>query len=119
MNFYILLLSFFTLVYSLGKQGDGQDDTPTTTTSQTIVWVTTTINGQLVTISTYYSQKFTTSSADIAVQSGEIGLGTISGSVGGIREYSQVTITPSGGVGSGAGTGAGLLGLVAVVIGLI
>ncbi|EGW33694.1 uncharacterized protein SPAPADRAFT_48818 [Spathaspora passalidarum NRRL Y-27907] len=118
MKFYILLLSLLTLVYSLGKQDDGQDQQTTTTTQQTIVWVTTTINGQLATLSTLYSQKFTEKATGTTeVQSGQIGLGTISGSVGGIREYTSVTITPTAGA---AGTsGAGLLGLFAVVVGLI
>lgn len=83
-------------VFALANQNDGGDDDSKTKKTTTWVWVTTTIGGQLATISTAYFQKFisTHSSEDAkSVASGEIGLGSLSGSVGGIKTYSQTTIT--------------------------
>ena len=96
-KFLIIISCYLACVFALANQNDnGGDDDSKTKKTTTWVWVTTTIGGQLATISTAYSQKFisTHSSEDAkSVASGEIGLGSLSGSVGGIKTYSQTTIT--------------------------
>lgn len=99
MRFFHSLLALFSVIslaFGLAKQDDGG----ATTTSKvvTTVWVTLTSNGKLTTASSLYSQTFTiyhtTATADAA--SGSMGLGSIQGSVGGVRTYDQTTITSNG-----------------------
>ncbi|KAI3406994.2 CTM1 [Candida oxycetoniae] len=86
---------FLTYVNSLADQGDGQG---TATSETTIVWITTTINGLSTVMSVLYTQTFMSTYTDAAesVPSGTIGLGSISGTVGGPRVYDQTTVTNGG-----------------------
>lgn len=101
--------------------------TATTTTSSslsksyTTVWVTITTNGALATVKTIYSQSFMTtySSATGTVSSGLEGLGTISGSVGDIRTYSQTTITNGGARNNEVAAYGGAAGAVLMVLGML
>ena len=110
-------------VFALANQNDGGDDDSKTKKTTTWVWVTTTIGGQLATISTAYSQKFisTHSSEDAkSVASGEIGLGSLSGSVGGIKTYSQTTITNANIVFLGIESlYTGIVGGIVLILGLL
>ncbi|RCK59333.1 Protein KRE1 [Candida viswanathii] len=67
----------------------------TTSVSTTFVWVTgTDASGNLATTQSPYYQSFESFWTEVASpSSGSIGIGTISGSVGGIREYSQTTVS--------------------------
>lgn len=101
------------------------DNTATTTTltslsslSETTVWVTVTTNGGLATVKTVFTQLFmTTFTTETATpSSGELGLGSLSGSVGGVRSYEQTTIT------NGANQNliyGGAAGAIMVVLGMI
>lgn len=66
--------------------------------SDTTVWVTITTNGALATVKTIWTQGFmsTYTTATALPSSGDIGMGSLSGSVGGIRSYSQTTISNEG-----------------------
>lgn len=81
----------------------------TTSISTTLVWVTGTDSaGNLVTTESPYYQSFISFWTEVASpSSGSIGLGSISGTVGGIREYSQTTI--SQGRGSSLTLGNGII----------
>ncbi|RCK66059.1 putative GPI-anchored protein 1 [Candida viswanathii] len=98
MNFYKLIIfiaSYLAFASALADQDDGSNPKPTTT-SATYVWITTTVGGQLATISVPYSQSFiqTYSTANMdGVQSGSAGLGSISGSLSSYRSYSQTTVS--------------------------
>ncbi|CCF56291.1 hypothetical protein KAFR_0A08570 [Kazachstania africana CBS 2517] len=60
----------------------------------TDIWVTITSNGVVFTTSTTYIQRFSSQYTSIATPSaGSIGLGTISGTVGIVREPLQLTIS--------------------------
>ncbi|EDK47084.1 KRE1 domain-containing protein [Acetobacter pasteurianus] len=111
----------FASVYGLADQGDGAG---AKTSEQTIVWITTTVKGELTTMSTLFSQSFLSINTDAAGQSiasGEIGMGTISGSVGGHRSYDHTTISQgnAGAGSSGNNVYAGVAGAVYVLLGLI
>lgn len=129
MNFFKLILciaSYLALAFALADQDDGNAaKTTATTTSATYVWITTTVGGQLATISVPYSQSFmstySTANSD-AVESGSVGLGSISGSLGGIRSYSQTTITNSNDAPSHFnfdGLYSGIIGGAVLLLGLL
>lgn len=64
--------------------------------SKTVVWATgTDSQGNLATTKSYYTQTFSIyySSATGTVSSGSVGLGSLSGKVGQIREYTSSTIS--------------------------
>lgn len=90
-----------------------------TTTSKTLVWVTATTKGRVVTTQSPYRQPFmstyTTAVTD-DVKKGSIGLGTIDGQVGKIRTYDHTTISANGGSTSPGSTA--VMGL-AVILGLL
>ncbi|ODV79571.1 uncharacterized protein CANTADRAFT_5306 [Suhomyces tanzawaensis NRRL Y-17324] len=92
MNFYTIFNLFALLAMCLAQKR-ADDDKPTTT-SQTSVYVTVTVNGKATVVQTVYSQTFisTYESATGAVPSGAVGMGSLSGSVGGVRSYSQTTV---------------------------
>ncbi|CAK9437622.1 uncharacterized protein LODBEIA_P20000 [Lodderomyces beijingensis] len=114
----IIFALLTTLVCGLADQGDGAG---AKTSEKTIVWITTTMDGHSTVVSTLYSQSFMdTDSAAINVPSGEVGMGSISGSVGGYRTYDHTTISQAGG-GAGAGAGinvhaGGILGIFTTII---
>lgn len=108
------------------KRADTTTATTTTTSSSlsksyTTVWVTITTNGALATVKTIYSQTFMTtySSATGTVSSGQEGLGTISGSVGEIRTYSQTTITNGGARNNEMAAYGGAAGALLMVLGML
>lgn len=68
-------------------------DEDTSTTSVTTAWVTLTVNGKLTTAPTAYSQSFYSITTTESPSKGLIGLGTISGEVGGVRSYTEVTVS--------------------------
>lgn len=83
------LISLLTLIAAADK---------TTKASSTTIWITTTVGGKKTTMQTVFSQSFmsTYTSADEGdVQSGNIGLGSISGTVGDVRSYTKTTIGTS------------------------
>lgn len=67
----------------------------TTLTTSTLVWATgTDANGNLATTQSAYVQTFTSFFDEVASpSSGSIGLGSLTGSVGGIRIYERTTIS--------------------------
>lgn len=86
--------------FHLKRADNTATNTQTTTTlslsqSDTTVWVTITTNGALATVKSIWSQNFmSTFTTDTATpSSGNVGMGTISGSVGGVRSYDQTTIS--------------------------
>ncbi|KAL7666359.1 Eukaryotic translation initiation factor 4E [[Candida] zeylanoides] len=109
-SYVIALLSL--AVFAAALAGEDPDVETPTTTPKTPIWVTITTNGQVATVKSLYKQSFMptyTEAVTTAVKSGEIGMGSASGTVGGIRTYSHKTV-------SGAANGlrcvySGLLGI--------
>lgn len=99
MNLYHVLT-----VLSLGALAQAADDN-TKSASPTFVYVTVTSAGKTVVTLKMWTQTFmlTATSATASVPSGTVGLGSLSGSVGGLRSYVQSTI-------SGQGNTAGVAG---------
>lgn len=85
-----------------------------TTTSNTIVYVTLTTKGKVITTSTAFSQSFMTtySDATASAPAGSEGLGLQTGEVGNVRSYEQTTISDNG----QPGVYAGLLGWAAIAV---
>lgn len=115
------LLALFALAAAF-ERPDKRDGTTATTTSSpsvspTSVYVTITTGGVLATVLTVYLQLFmSTYSATVSdIQAGSVGMGSLTGSVGGVRLYSQTTISNEG-----AALGvAGGLGMFAFVAGIL
>lgn len=84
------VFAFFLLVVALVMSVWADD---TSTTSVTTAWITLTLNGKLTTAPTAYSQSFNSFVTTKSPSKGLIGLGTISGNVGGVRTYTQVTVS--------------------------
>lgn len=109
------------------KRDDTTTDTTATTTlsslskSDTTVWVTITTNGVLATVKTIYSQSFmsTFTTVTASASSGEIGLGSLSGSVGDVRTYSETTVTNAGARNNDAVMYGGAAGAVLMVLGML
>lgn len=99
------------LALALGHENEG-DDLDSTSRLPTSVWVTTTIaGGGLATVQVQFTQTFAPVASSAAeVPLGEMGLGTISGSVGGDRVYETTTI-------GGAGAALVMWGGAAMVLG--
>ncbi|SCV00682.1 LAMI_0G06634g1_1 [Lachancea mirantina] len=71
--------------------------TYTTTRGPTVIWVTLTRSGQVLTVSTTFAQRFASQFSTTAQpSSGSIGLGTISGEVGYVKSTQYLTITNGG-----------------------
>ncbi|CAH6720840.1 predicted GPI-anchored protein 1 [[Candida] jaroonii] len=106
----------FTLILgiqALADQGDGK----TTSKSATTIWVTITTDGAPVVVQTTYSQSFDqayTEADTETVKSGTVGLGSASGSVGGIRSYDKTTISNTNGAGKLGG-----IGLLSIMLGML
>lgn len=113
-SYVIALLSL--AVFAAALAGEDPDVETPTTTPKTPIWVTITTNGQVATVKSLFEQSFMsthTEAVTTAVKSGEIGMGSASGTVGGIRTYLHKTV-------SGAANGlrcvySGLLGFVVVL----
>lgn len=122
-NGLLFLVSLFSVVLGLAQQNGGGQTT--SSASATTVWVTVTTNGRLATVKSLYKQSFiqTYGSADVlAPPSGAVGLGSITGSVGGIRSYDQTTVSNSNaGMGSfqPLNAYAGLLGTMFLAVGFL
>lgn len=88
-----------------------------TTTSNTIVYVTLTTGGKVITTSTAYSQSFMTTYSDTtaSVPAGSAGMGLQTGEVGNVRSYEQTTISNNG----QAGAYAGFVGWAAIALGFL
>ncbi|KAI5961895.1 uncharacterized protein KGF55_003866 [Candida pseudojiufengensis] len=121
------ILLFFTIfissVFGLADQGDGGG---AKTSEQTIVWITTTISGQLTTVSVLYTQSFMSTYSEAqteGISSGNVGLGSISGSIGSHRSYDQTTISSKGDAINefmrSYNVYGGLLGGIVLILGLI
>lgn len=83
-------------------------DTTTSSISEkpTMVWVTVITNGMLATVQAPFTQSFMSPyPGDYPVASGLIGLGSLSGEVGKIREYGKTTVTDNGAVAIGPKVG--------------
>lgn len=106
---WIQFLALISVCLALAVQGDGDDKT--TSTSVTIAWVTVTTNGGVATVKTTFKQSFmdTYTSAVKSVAAGSIGMGAQSGTVGGVRTYSQTTISNAGDVVSSSSLGVAFL----------
>lgn len=113
------ILSLVSFVVALGKQDGGGDGSTTTTAkpTPTSVYVTITTNGKVTVIQTEYKQTFMSTFSDNqhSVPAGNVGLGSLSGSVGGVRSYQQTTV----GNGGSERTYGGALGVVCLVLGMI
>ncbi|EMG48692.1 hypothetical protein G210_0701 [Candida maltosa Xu316] len=109
MRFFITytFLLLCSLVYAADKttssSSSSSSDSVTTSTSvsTTFVWVTGTgSDGKLATTQSPYFQSFEVMYTAVASPSaGSIGLGSLSGSIGGFRSYEQTTITQRKSVG--------------------
>lgn len=98
-SLWILLLSLFAVVsaFDLFKRADPTTTESTsvaTTTLATTVYVTITTNGALATVKSTWVQTFMTTYTVTTggVSAGSVGMGTLSGSVGDVRTYSQTTV---------------------------
>ncbi|CAH2353213.1 predicted GPI-anchored protein 1 [[Candida] railenensis] len=115
------IVSFISVVSALANQDDGGGDTTTAkTTSATTVWITITTNGALATVKSTYHQSFveTYTSATSSAAAGTIGMGSISGSVGGVRTYAHTTV--SGGAGDIQGSIYGrVVGMLVLLLGYL
>lgn len=122
MRFFHSLLALFSVI-SLTLGLANQDDGGATTTSKvvTTVWVTLTTKGKLTTMASLYSQTFTIgyteATADAA--SGSMGLGSIQGSVGGVRTYDQTTITSNGAGNSNPDVLSSVSQAIALIVGVL
>lgn len=113
-----LARDFFHLKRADGTTTSSSSSTSTLSSlskSDTTVWVTITTNGALATVKTIYTQSFmSTYITEVdAPSSGNVGMGSISGNVGSLKEYSKTTITNGGNRNFAYGGAAGAL-LVAV-----
>lgn len=81
--------------FHLKRADDPATTTATLSQSDTTVWVTITTNGALATVKSIWTQNFmTTFTTETATPSaGDVGIGSISGTVGGVRSYDQTTIS--------------------------
>lgn len=111
------IFSLLSLVMALGKQDDGGATTTTGKPSPTLVYVTITTNGIVTVVFTKYEQTFmsTFTENEQSVPLGNVGLGSLSGSVGGVRSYEEKTVTNAG---NGRNYG-GALGVICFVLGLL
>ncbi|PSK38599.1 hypothetical protein C7M61_002534 [Candidozyma pseudohaemuli] len=116
MNFlYFLSLLSLALAFDFPdflKRADTE-----TTTSNTIVYVTLTTGGKVITTSTAYKQSFMTTYSDTtsSVAAGSVGVGLQTGEVGNVRSYEQTTISNNG----QAGAYAGFVGWAAIALGFL
>lgn len=119
LSYLLGLLSLITFVAALADQNGDAGTTQTTSTARTTVWVTITTNGALATVQTIYSQLFMstyTNEVSSYVQQGSIGLGSLSGTVGGTRTYTSSTINGGEQV---SPYSSGLVGALFVLLGYI
>jgi len=119
------LFLFVLMTHGLANQGAGGGaGGDAKTSSNTIVWVTTTIDGKLTTASTTFSQTFMSTYTEANsndVESGTVGMGSLSGSVGNVKSYDKTTISnaaPDGAAYMPYNVYAGFVGGVAVLLGL-
>ncbi|CCG22894.1 Pga1 GPI-anchored protein [Candida orthopsilosis Co 90-125] len=121
----LYLFHFVLMANGLANQGAGGGaGGDAKTSSNTIVWITTTIDGKLTTASTTFSQTFMSTYTEANsddVESGTVGMGSLSGSVGTHRSYDQTTISnaaPDGAAYVPYNLYAGFVGGIAVLLGL-
>lgn len=119
---YITILYITVIVKALANQDNGGGTTSSQSALPTYVFVTRTVGGTLVVQSSLYTQSLMLSFASTTggVQSGGIGLGTISGSVGDIKSYEEVTITSTGNAPApSVNVYGGIVGIVGLILGFI
>lgn len=107
------ILSLFAGIQALADQGDGK----TSSKSATTIWVTITTDGAPVVVQTTYIQSFNdvyTEADTESLKSGTVGLGSVSGSVGGVRTYDKTTISNTNGAGR-----LGSVGLLSILLGML
>lgn len=112
-------LIFAAVVSALANQEDvGDESTTTTSQVKTTAWITLTTKGYTTTIPTLYSQTFPSAygDGDTSAASGEIGLGSLSGTVGVVRTYDQTTIDNAAG---SLGVYGGAFGALVIAAGLL
>ncbi|CUM65536.1 uncharacterized protein PRCAT00003182001 [Priceomyces carsonii] len=119
-------LSIIGMAAALGQGGlggnQGGGGKTETSVSATSVWITITTDGNPVTVKSIYKQTFmkTYSAAETSdVKSGNVGLGTIDGSVGKVRSYDQVTILSSAEACGHNNAYAGLIGSLFLILGAL
>lgn len=112
MKLLLWLLTLFAVASALdfdhyrGAELDRRADTTLSSSSssssksETTVWVTITTDGATATVKTIWVQSFmsTYTEATSSAAAGSVGLGSLSGLVGGVRSYSETTITNGGAV---------------------
>ncbi|SGZ57473.1 CIC11C00000005313 [Sungouiella intermedia] len=118
-----LARDFFHLKRADGTTSSSSSSTSTLSSlskSDTTVWVTITTNGALATVKTIYTQSFmSTYITEVdAPSSGNVGMGSISGNVGSLKEYSKTTIT-NGGNGNRNFAYGGAAGALLVAVGML
>lgn len=120
--FVAQFLSLLSLAFAFrltwpGKRDDDATTTTTLSAKPTTVWVTITTNGVVATVKSYWTQSFmsTFTATTSEVQAGSIGMGSLSGSAGSIRSYSQTTISNEG----QALVYSGAFGMFAVLAGIL
>lgn len=113
MNLFYLL-TLVSLAAAVELPNFLKRDDKKTTTSNTIVYVTITSKGKVITTSTPYSQSFMTTYTDATASApaGSAGLGLQTGEVGNVRSYEQTTISDNG----QSGVYAGVLGWAAIAV---
>lgn len=117
---FLIIFTLLATVKALADQGDKEDTTKQTATT---IWVTLTTKGSVVTVPTTYLQSFKSREDNTDdFKSGLIGLGSKGDqSVGQIRTYAKTTVSnPNAGNSvNGVQVYSGLLGFVAIAIGLL
>lgn len=102
-HFIAWLVATFGMV-SAATTSSSSSTSTTSTVKPTSVWVTgTDANGVLKTTQSRFEQtQFVVETSTTAVPSGAIGLGSVSGTVGQVRSYEQVTVSAGGSFAYGA-----------------
>ncbi|KAM9913262.1 hypothetical protein OXX69_001771 [Metschnikowia pulcherrima] len=96
----LLSIVYFYVLFSLGfaatttTSSSSSSASSSSSVEPTTVWVTITTGGALATVQSIWVQSFmsTYSDATSSATSGSMGMGSLSGSVGGVRTYTQSTV---------------------------
>ncbi|PVH16338.1 uncharacterized protein CXQ87_004212 [Candidozyma duobushaemuli] len=101
MNFFLIwFLALFSAVFAADSSSSSSSSSTSSSSTQspTMIWVTgTDADGKLATTESPFSQsQFVENTSTTSVSSGSVGMGSISGEVGKVTTYSQVTITAGG-----------------------
>lgn len=97
-SIFLFLLASFASCADSSSASSSSSFSSSSSYLPTLIWVTVTYdNGAVLTVQTPYTQQFSSFYTDVSsVPAGEVGIGSLSGSVGGIRSYAHVTISNAG-----------------------